>query len=165
MKTNKCPRVYMLLIVACLAGSLFCLAYPFYVIRPFRAQGVRELAAALLVFRFRPFVMGLCVIFAVTATVRYWSLQPRRWLRLAAVTGAVVVCVFAALSRVNIYERMFYPMGAPAIESAADAQLDKDEKVLAIQLNGVARAYPIRGIAYHHVANDVVGGVPIAATY
>jgi len=28
-----------------------------------------------------------------------------------------------------------------------------------------ARAYPISQMAYHHILNDVIGGVPIAVTY
>ena len=35
----------------------------------------------------------------------------------------------------------------------------------AIEVNGTARAYPIRGMSYHHIVNDTVAGVPIVATY
>jgi hypothetical protein len=162
---NRRPRAYSLLILGCFAVSLLCLVYPVYVIRPFRAQGVRELAAALLVLRFRPLVMGACALFAIVAAVRHWHLQSRRWRRVGAIAGAAGVCIFATLSRVNIYELMFHPMGSPTIESAADVKLDKDEKVIAIAVNGAARAYPIRSISYHHIVNDVVGAVPIVATY
>ena len=37
--------------------------------------------------------------------------------------------------------------------------------ILAVRLGSDARAYPIREMAYHHVLNDVVGGVPVAVTY
>jgi hypothetical protein len=37
--------------------------------------------------------------------------------------------------------------------------------VLAVKLDGMARAYPIRSMGYHHVINDVVGQEPIVATY
>jgi hypothetical protein len=37
--------------------------------------------------------------------------------------------------------------------------------VIAVAVNGVNRAYPIREMAYHHVVNDTVGGEPVAATY
>jgi len=158
-------RRFSLLLAGCLVVSLFCLLYPVYVIRPFRAQGVRELADALLVLRFRPLVMVASVVFAMAAVIRYWALQPRRWRRAGAVLGASGVCAFAVLSRVNIYELMFHPLGAPAFVSAADSRLDKDEKVIAIQVSGVSRAYPIRSISYHHIVNDVVDGVPVAATY
>jgi hypothetical protein len=36
---------------------------------------------------------------------------------------------------------------------------------MAVSLNGDARAYPISQMAYHHVLNDTVAGVPIAVTY
>ena len=162
---NLRPRTYSLLILACLAVSLFCLVYPVYVIRPFRAQGVHELQAALFVLRLRPIVTGACVLLAMVAAARHWQLQPSRWRRVGALAAAVGVCLFTALSRVNIYELMFHPMGSPAFVSAADVKLDKDEKVIAIAMNGAARAYPIRSISYHHIVNDVVGGVPIVATY
>ena len=162
---NQRPRAYSLLILACFAVALFCLVYPIYVIRPFRAQGVRELAAALLVLRFRPLVMGACAVFAIVAAVRHWQLQSRRWRRAGAIAGTAAVCIFTALSRVNVYELMFHPMGSPTFASAANAKLDNDEKVIAVQVNGVARAYPIRAISYHHIVNDVVGGVPIVGTY
>jgi hypothetical protein len=145
--------------------SLFCLVYPVYVIRPFRAQGVRELMAALVVLQVRPLLTGACVLLAIAAAIGHWRVQPRRWRRAGAILATVAVCAFTALARINIYEKMFYPMGSPGYESAADSKLDKDEKVIAVQVNGEARAYPIRIISYHHIVNDVVGGVPIAATY
>jgi len=158
-------RTHWLVIVACLLVSLFCLVYPIYVIRPFRSQGIRELAAALLVMRFRTIVTAVCALFAMVAAVRYWREQPRRGKRASAIAAVVFVCAFAALSRVNVYELMFHPLGSPAFESARESQLDKDEKVIAIEVNRVARAYPIRGLSYHHIVNDTVGDVPIVATY
>ena len=166
METVKLrPRTHWPLMVACLLVALFCLIYPIYVIRPFRPQGVRELAAALLVMQFRAIVTGACVVLALFWTVRYFHRQSSPWRRAGAVTAAIGVCAFAALSRVNVYELMFHPLGQPAFESARESRLDKDEKVIAIQVNGAARAYPIRGMSYHHIVNDTVGGVPIVATY
>ena len=158
-------RAYSLTIVACLAVTLFCLIYPIYVIRPFRGQGVRELAAALLVIRFRPFVDGLCVVLAVVALARYWPLQSRRWRRAGTAAATLGVCAFGALSLVNVYELMFHPINAPAVEAAADSKLDKNEMVIAVRINGASRAYPIRSISYHHIVNDTVGGLPVVATY
>ena len=65
----------------------------------------------------------------------------------------------------NYFEWMFHPVRQPGFEKADDAKLDAGEMVLTVSINGDERAYPVREMAYHHIVNDVVGGVPIAATY
>lgn len=40
-----------------------------------------------------------------------------------------------------------------------------DEPVVALEINGDARAYPIRALVWHEIVNDTVGGVPVAVTY
>ena len=158
-------RAFLRRFVPCLAVSLACLAYPIYVIRPFRAQGVRELSLALTVVRYRPAVMAACALFALAALFWYW-LGEGRWLRRTASTAGVLA-VFAAalLSRVNVYELMFHPLDNPTFAPAAQTKLDGAEKVIAVGRGPFARAYPIRVMAYHHVVNDMLDGVPIAATY
>jgi hypothetical protein len=60
---------------------------------------------------------------------------------------------------------MFHPLDHPAFAAASEVKLDKDEKVIAVKLGSEARAYPIRGMSYHHVINDVLNNEPIVATY
>jgi hypothetical protein len=71
----------------------------------------------------------------------------------------------AALTHVNIFERMFHPYDAPFFASADEVKADADDKVLAVRVGDEAKAYPIRTMGYHHIVNDVVGGRPIAVTY
>jgi hypothetical protein len=139
--------------------------YPLYVIRPFRAQGVRELAIALIVMRFRSAATLVSGAAALAALALYWRAQPRKGRRAFATAGAALVFVLAALARVNIYELMFHPDDRPSFAAASRMQLDKDEKVIAVKIGGAARAYPIRNISYHHVINDVLDKVAIVATY
>ncbi len=40
-----------------------------------------------------------------------------------------------------------------------------DDRVIGVALEGRARAYPLRVLTWHEVANDIVGGRPIAVTY
>ena len=158
-------RNYLLSIAAVFAISLFFLAYPLYVIRPFRHQGPRELAVALQVLRFRPGIEMICVVSALLAGFLYWRAQPKTLRRIGFLTAVALVCLFAGLSRINVYEIMFHPMGRPNFAAAGDTKLDGAEMVMAVHIGGEARAYPIRIISYHHIVNDVVGGVPIVATY
>lgn len=39
------------------------------------------------------------------------------------------------------------------------------DRVVGVELGGEARAYPLRVLAWHEVANDTLGGHPIAVTY
>ncbi len=43
--------------------------------------------------------------------------------------------------------------------------LDPMEPVIALEIEGDARAYPIRIMMWHEIVNDEVGGVPVAVTY
>jgi len=158
-------RRFLLAVGLCFAVALAFLAYPVYVIRPFRYQGPRELMMALTAVRYRPAVETVCVAAAIAALVWYWRREARWLRRTAAVAATLAVGAVALLSRINIYELMFHPIPALAFGAARDAKLDGEEKVIAVSLNGAARAYPIRSMSYHHVANDVLGGVPIVATY
>jgi hypothetical protein len=148
-----------------LVVSFVCLAYPLYVIRPFRYQGARELAVALAVIRFRPFAEVACVAAALAWLVGRWQSTKKRSYRVLAAIGTLLVPMFALLSCVNLDELMFRPIEHPVFVVPAQLKLDPDEKVIAVKLGGVARAYPIRSISYHHVVNDVVNQVPIVATY
>jgi phosphoglycerol transferase MdoB-like AlkP superfamily enzyme len=157
---------WILVLLACLAVSLVLVAYPLYVIRPFRAQGARELTAALVVTRFGPLLTAVSALAAVVAAIVYWRAQAAMSKRLLVAGSAMLVCVLAVLARVNVFEAlMFHPIEQPAFAAAKDVKLDGDDKLIVVKVNGSARAYPIREMAYHHVVNDVVGGTALAATY
>lgn len=47
----------------------------------------------------------------------------------------------------------------------ASAWLQDNEPVIALEVNGVARAYPIQVVIWHEIVNDVIGGAPVAVTF
>ena len=54
----------------------------------------------------------------------------------------------------------------PAFIVARNADyLNEEDRILGIEVNGVARAYPIRILNYHEIVNDIVGGEAIVVTY
>ncbi|MEM7507913.1 MAG: DUF3179 domain-containing protein [Pseudomonadota bacterium] len=54
----------------------------------------------------------------------------------------------------------------PAMILAAEAAyMREDDLVFGVEINGDARAYPLRIMGWHEMANDVVGGVPVALSY
>lgn len=158
-------RRFAIVLLACLAVSLFVVVYPMYVIRPFRAQGARELAVALVVARFRPLIAALSAGLAIAALIWYWRSQSRKWQRAMAAVGTALALVLAVAARLNVFEMMFHPVEHPSFSAASQVKLDKDEKVIAVRIGAAARAYPIRSMSYHHIVNDVVEQAAIVATY
>jgi Protein of unknown function (DUF3179) len=165
MKAFSPARRFASIWAALAAIAIAAVVYPIYVIRPFRHQGVRELAAALAILRFRPYLEVSCAVAAVLLTVWYFRLQ-RKWrFRLPATVAAIAILGIACLSFINVYELMFHPLERPTFSAASKSRLDGDEQVIAVNVQGRARAYPIRSMSYHHIVNDTLGGEPIVATY
>jgi hypothetical protein len=59
------------------------------------------------------------------------------------------------------------PIDAPVFETveAAGAWLQPQSPVIALQIDGDARAYPLAILTWHEIVNDVVAGVPVAVTF
>ena len=59
------------------------------------------------------------------------------------------------------------PIDDPVFISVADNLdlLDPAEAVVALDIGGDARAYPVRAMIWHEIVNDTVGGVPVSVTY
>ncbi len=154
----------LLSLTALFVLAFLFLAYPVYVIRPFRYQGPRELSAALWVTQYRPFIEIALAVVALFIAVTVWRAVSRfRKVAIVVLTFLVLGC--GLLSRINVYEKMFYPVQQPTFSAAAQSKLDADEQVIAVAVNNAARAYPIRDISYHHIVNDTLGGRAIVATY
>ena len=59
------------------------------------------------------------------------------------------------------------PLDDPQFTTPEDASewLGDQEPVIALEINGDVRAYPLQILTWHEIVNDVVGGVPISATF
>lgn len=65
------------------------------------------------------------------------------------------------------------PDGIPPLENPAHSPaddplaeyLEDDERVIGVSINGEHRAYPLRIINAHELANDVLGGEPLSLTW
>lgn len=57
------------------------------------------------------------------------------------------------------------PIYEPRFKQADEIDLDGREPVITLSLNGETKTYPLRVLMWHEIANDIVGGVPVAVTY
>jgi len=61
--------------------------------------------------------------------------------------------------------------GIPSIDNPSfkaageDKELAANDPVIGLEINGDARAYPLRILIWHEIVNDVVGGTPVTVTY
>ncbi|MDF1546740.1 MAG: DUF3179 domain-containing protein, partial [Bacteroidales bacterium] len=72
----------------------------------------------------------------------------------------------------NEFTALMQPDGIPPIDTPRFWNKEKamqsyfeHEPVIAIAINGEAKAYPLSVLMYHEIVNDTLGGLPISATY
>lgn len=165
---SKGSRTLVILLAALAVIAAAFLLYPVYVIRPFRVQGEAELALSLLVRRWSVLVTALCAVASVLIAALVWGRAGTRgaWqIRVGALVLASLSLAASALTHINIFEKMFHPITSSQFVSTRDAKLQNSEMVLAMTIGPTQRAYPISIMAYHHILNDVLAGVPLAVTY
>ena len=151
-----------------LVGALtFTMVFiPVLKIQPFKPQTPEILALSYTLRSWSPWATMLALLVALLLVIFLWRGARRWWSKAILVLLLVPVLAAAWFARQNHFEWMFAPHANPAYASASEVDfVADDEMVLAIELNGDAVAYPIRQIAYHHIVQDTVGGVPVAATY
>jgi hypothetical protein len=57
------------------------------------------------------------------------------------------------------------PQFITADEAQSRGEMVPGEAVMALNINGEARAYPLNILSRHEIVNDTVGGVPVAVTF
>jgi hypothetical protein len=147
-------------------GMFAWVATPALVIQPFKAQTPFGVALAYELRQKAPLVtlVGLILslpLFALLArrATRWWQ-----WLPLVAL--AVVAGFSGWFARQNHFEWMFNPLpDATYAPAALVRDVDDRDMVVAVQIGSDAVAWPVLQMAYHHIVQDKVGGVPVVSTY
>jgi hypothetical protein len=162
-RSERRPLAWFFFIASALSAiGLFFI--PAFIIRPFTHQSPRGLTVAMTVHQYAPWGTLAAALVCFVFAILLW----RRGNLARRIIVSVVILLVAfstVMARMNYFEWMFHPVESPAFEAESASKLDKDEMVLSIAFGGDARAYPVSQMAYHHIVNDVIGGVPVAVTY
>lgn len=81
------------------------------------------------------------------------------------------VCLMATLVIVYLFnfkmnaEKMFLQPETLVFKSRSENKLSDSTVVLAVELKGFSKAYPLRYIVYHHQVRDSLAEIPIMVTY
>ena len=160
----KSPRLLVAGAAVSAAIAALTLAIPIYVIRPFRPQGTNALTYALHIREIAPQVSTICAVIAVC--ILFWAYRFTRLPgRITLIACAIIAISTSTVTRINFFERMFHPYPAPAFGTAEQVSIDPDDKLISVTIDSQTHAFPIRTMGYHHIVNDTLAGVPIAATY
>ncbi|MCU1348597.1 MAG: hypothetical protein JWO56_1627 [Acidobacteria bacterium] len=161
MKRSTAALLFLLAVVTTVA--LFMI--PAWYIQPFAPQTGRIIRVSYALKRWAPLLTIVTLLAAIFFASRIWG-GARWWTRTAVVLATVLAGGATWLARQNYFEWGFKPLPHTSFASIAQTTfVDARDLVLGVTLNGESAAYPIRQLAYHHVVQDVVGGVPIVVTY
>jgi hypothetical protein len=162
-KTNR--RLLWLVLVLVVLGAFAWVFIPVWTIQPFKAQTSEGLNLSYQLRSKSQAVTLVALVLTVLLILALWR-GTRLWTKAALVLLLVPVLAVTWFARQNHFEWMFKPLAASAYVAADKVDfVAGDEMVLAIEVNGDAVAYPIRQLAYHHVVEDTVGGLPVVSTY
>jgi Protein of unknown function (DUF3179) len=154
--------VALLLVVV---AAVAIVGAPVWLIQPFKAQTDRGIAVSYALRRWSPILTSGALV--VSFLLVGWLWRGTRWFAKAALILILMPVLGATwFARQNHFEWMFNPLTNSAYAKTSEVSfVNNSDMVLAVENNGEAVAYPVRLMAYHHVVQDVVGGVPIVATY
>lgn len=159
-------RLLWLLLIVSLVVSFIFVVTPALLIQPFRPQTTRAVEVSYLLKSWSPFVTLVALVITVAFTFLLWNNARRWWRKTVLVILLLLALPPAWFARQNHFEWMFNPLRNSAYASISDVNFVSDsDMVLAVNIGNEAVAYPVRLMAYHHLVQDTVGGVPLVATY
>ena len=145
--------------------SLLVVGIPLYLIRPFVAQTEQGVAVSFTLRAWGPLLTMVLLLAGLVCVVQLWK-GGRIMRRLGLMVAVFFLGGMVAAARWSPEESFFRPLPEPGfIEAERTAHVEPAEMVLGITLGGRSKAYPVVILAYHHLVNDELGGVPLVATY
>jgi len=146
-------------------GAAWVLA-PVVLLHPFRAQSALGVSLAYELRRVAPLATLAVLLLLLPLLARLGRAVTRRWQWLPIGALALAAGASAWFARQNHFEWMFNPVPKAEYERASRVGFVGDaDMVVAVELGGESVAWPVRQMAYHHLVQDTVGGVPLVSTY
>lgn len=133
-----------------------------YFIMPFPgSQETETLDLAYGLYQWRYLIRA---VLALMMLAGWWSLQgKRKWFAIAGI--AVVAGIAAFIHFTMRADHMFLQPRNLVMKPATENKVDTERLVIGVALDGQAKAYPIRFLAYHHQVLDSLAGKQIMVTY
>ena len=154
------------ILLAIVVVTIMIVAIPVWLIQPFAPQTARGVEISYLLRSWSPVLTVVLALAAIALAIFIWKRSSRWYSKAPVIIPIFMILVFTWFARQNHFEWMFNPLAQPNFAKVAETDfVADDDMVLAVNINGDAVAFPVRQMAYHHIAQEVVGGTPITATY
>jgi Protein of unknown function (DUF3179) len=158
-------KMAWLILFAIVALGAAIVVIPVWLIQPFAPQTARGIAVSYYLRSWSPILTIIFALAVIALAVFIWK-RSRWYSRIPLIIPIFLIFLFTWFARQNHFEWMFNPLPQANFVKIAETNfVADDDMVLAVNINGDAVAFPVLQMAYHHVAQDVVGGTPITATY
>jgi hypothetical protein len=153
-------------LISAIAASFAIVLVPAFLIFPFRAQTQQGIELTYSLRHWSPAITLVLAAVVVVIVFRHWRSAHRWWSKALLVVAVLATIPPVWFARQNHFEWMFQPLKKADYAKAGEATfLEDTDMVLAVNIQGESAAYPVRQLAYHHLVQDDVGGVPLVATY
>lgn len=147
---NKTAWLFLLLITAITFAVVFT---PVWLIQPFAAQTERQLEISYFLKSWSPILTIVFALAAIALAVFIFRNSARWYKTIPLILPLLIIFVFTWFARQNHFEWMFNPLKSAQFAKVSETDFVKDdEMVLAVVINGDAVAFPVRQMAYHHIA-------------
>lgn len=144
---------------------VFCEIVRVYLVMPFPgSQQANTIGFAYWIESHIGWIRLLTGIIMAIAVIRVFR-QGRRWEKIClAIALPVYVTVFVLFNYTLPADSIFQQPSSRSFIPVAAVE-DKSKLVIAVDINGESKAYPIQLIGYHHQVVDTVGNTPLMVTY
>ena len=157
-------RLRSVLFVGALGLVLFELANVYFIMPLPGSQRIQSLQIAYAIYQWRWPVRALGCVLVLAGLRDAWR-AGRGWRIGGGLAIAAAAAVAYGANFVMAADQMFKPPRSLILKPAAQNQVPGDRLVVAVDLDGEARAYPIRFVGYHHQVRDTVAGRELLVTY
>ena len=142
---------------------LFEVANVYFIMPMPGSQQMNSIDGAYFLYKWRWLFRGLFGIMIIVGLLRANWRPKLKWVLALPIVLLIVVAYMANFKMAA--DAMFEQPKQLLLVDAAANKVDSNRLVIAVSINGEAKAYPVRFLGYHHHVQDTVGGKPILVTY
>lgn len=155
------PRLFL---AACAALVLVEAANVYFIMPMPGSQRMRSLDLAYAIYQWRWVARGAVAVLAIAGLLGLRGAS-RRGRITAGVAAALALAATWVINMEMQADRMFLPPRTLVMATPEANRVALERLVVGVEVNGDARAYPMKYIGYHHQVPDTVGGEPVLVSY